>query len=154
MFIQWRYKLYFFIETKQACEERVIKSPERVAFCRYRKYLASELQILFFKFAQRTFFPKYTTALLRCSGAVCSCSSIASRYWGCLFVLSVSYLLFDLRSLSLVAYLVLFCCKNNLFEFCFLTCEDWWFGHPSLLCYCFSLCLVSYLVGICIAGVE
>lgn len=100
------------------------------------------------------FFPKCVTALLRRSGAVCSCSSITSRHWGCLFVLSVSDLLFDLCSLSLVAYIVLFCCKNNLFEFCFLMHEDRWFCHPSLFCYCFSLCLASYLVGICVAEAE
>lgn len=94
------------------------------------------------------------TDLLRCASPVWSCSSITFRYRGCLSVLSVSYLLLDCCSLSLVAYIVLFYCKNNLFEFCFLTHEDWQFCHPSLFCYCFSNCLASYLVGICIAGVE
>lgn len=99
------------------------------------------------------FFPKYMTAFLRCSGTVCCCS-LTSRYQGCLFMLPVSYLLFDLCSLSLVAYIVLFCCKNNLFEFYFLVHGDWCFCHTSLYCYCFPLCLVSSLVGICVAGVE
>lgn len=69
-------------------------------------------------------------------------------------MLPVSYLLFDLCSLSLAAYVVLFCCKNNLFEFYFLMHEDWCFCHTSLYHYCFPLCLVSSLVGVCVAGVE
>lgn len=39
-------------------------------------------------------------------------------------------------------------------NFAFLMHEDRWFFHPSLFCYCFSLCLASYLVGVCVAEAE
>lgn len=72
------------------------------------------------EFVQRMYFTKYMRAHLRCSG-----SFITSRHWGLrLLVLSVSYLLFDLCSFSLVAYIVLSCCRNNLLELFLLTSMD------------------------------